>query len=87
MLGVVRGISTDVINAYEALAGEPEKCFTNLDVKRRLFKCMFHHFGRDMYMDLLRVELWALVKTRDSCHSTFLVSLIGYLNLLPEGLY
>ena len=38
-----------MINAYEALAVEPEKYHTNLDVKRRLFKCMFHHFGWDLY--------------------------------------
>ena len=38
-----------MINAYESLAGEPEQYFTNLDVKRRLFKHMFHYFGRDLY--------------------------------------
>jgi hypothetical protein len=48
MLGFVGGMNTNVIKAYEALAGEPEKYFVNLNVKRRLFKCMFHHFGWDL---------------------------------------
>jgi hypothetical protein len=38
-----------VINEYEILAGKAEKYFTNLGVKKRLFKCIFHHFERDLY--------------------------------------
>jgi hypothetical protein len=49
MLGVVGGTNTPVINTCEDLIGEVEKCFTNLDVKGRLLKCKFHHFGGDLY--------------------------------------
>jgi hypothetical protein len=49
MLSVVVGNRVPVINAYEVLTGEVEKYFTNLGVKGRLFKCIFHHFGRDLY--------------------------------------
>jgi hypothetical protein len=48
MLGVVGGNSIPVINTYEILA-EAKKYFTNLGVKGRLFKCIFHHFGRDLH--------------------------------------
>lgn len=61
ILGVVGEISTDVTNAYEDLAREPEKYFTNLDVKRILLKLCFIILD-GIYMDLLRVDLWALVK-------------------------
>ena len=38
MFLVVDGMITNVINAYEALAGKTEKYFTDLYVKRKLFK-------------------------------------------------